>query len=438
MMIPSAFKQWCRTLALPLSTCCLLTTIYTSQLLRHVSSCMNNMSGMYRSHKVEWWVILVMMCTSDALGFFDQLHTFKLRYLGKSGKKMKGKYYILDFLVLHNASVYFEEWRIETEFKQLATHYHSDVQQMKDGRWHSLPVETSVEPLERTFHLCFSAELHPIYINNLNFLADYIRFRVPLCMSESIQTSLLQRISETPHLPLSVSIDDSSGIHSNNVYVLLTQDQVCAYFYAVPLIQNGHAHLYLNFEQAHLHLSRLAYCMENPLLEGGTSLSTSIMMLWDGHSFTKGNPRDTLTTLLPEKEQLVQTSFSFFLQLPKTVVIIRLERREDFPAASREVEPLMDQTSPSEQEQVNEHFILMEAYLLSEKKRYAYISPHVLHRRIVCFREAKTLLDCAYIGLLSCHMCQGNYASSVLQEARKLMDTVITEQFETHRCIPFA
>src|SRR6266700_4196795 len=73
MMTPSAFQQWCRTLALAPSTCDLLASLRTSQPVRRVTSRAHNVSGahlsskmgvtiQFESHKVELWAILGRRC----------------------------------------------------------------------------------------------------------------------------------------------------------------------------------------------------------------------------------------------------------------------------------------------------------------------------------------------------------------------------------------
>ena len=171
-MTPAAFQQWCRTLALAPSTCEYLATIRGSQPVRRVTSRANNVSGthpsdkmgvtiQFESHTVEFWAILVMDRDPDVLEFYDQPHTFKLRYLGKSGKKMQGHYYTPDFLVLRKTSVCFEEWKTEADLKRLAALYPSRYQHMEGGGWRCPPAEACVEPLELTFRVRSSAELHP-------------------------------------------------------------------------------------------------------------------------------------------------------------------------------------------------------------------------------------------------------------------------------------
>ncbi len=125
-MSPTAYAQWCRTLALAPSTVSFLSTLRRSQPVRRVTSRADNVSGMYpfrkmgvtiqfESQRPELWAVLVMDHDPDVLEFYDQPHTFKLRYLDKSGKKMQGHYYTPDFLVLRTGSVRFEEWKPESE-----------------------------------------------------------------------------------------------------------------------------------------------------------------------------------------------------------------------------------------------------------------------------------------------------------------------------------
>jgi putative transposase len=266
-MTPAAFQQWCRTLALAPSTCDFLSTIRGSQPVRRVTSRANNVSGTYpstkmgvtiqfESHKVELWAILVMDHDPDVLEFFDQPHTFKLRYLGKSGK--------------------------------------------------------------------------------------------------------------TP------------------------------------------------------------------------PLATNTLLLWDGLCWTLINPGETTTTLLSEKGQPVQIPSSLFFQLLDTGVITRLGQGEELPASSLEVDRLMDQASPADLRQANERFEKVIAYLQGEKDQYTGIAPRTLHRWVASFRLAEETLGCGYVGLLSRKASQGNRTPKAPQAARELMDTFITEQFETPRHAPAA
>ena len=129
---------------------------------------------------------------------------------------------------------------------------------------------------------------------------------------------------------------------------------------------------------------------------------------------------------------------SFLLQLFETGVITRLGQGEDLPVGSHEVEYLLDRASPADQTQANKRFTLVEAYLHGEKERYAQIPPRTLHRWVARFREAESQFGCGYVGLLSRKALQGNHTPKAPQASRDLMETFITEQFETPRHAPAA
>jgi len=450
MMTPAAFQQWCRTLALPPATCDLLATIRASQPVRRVTSRANNMSGTYpsdkmgvtvqfESHKVELWAILVMDRDPDVLEFYDQPHTFKLRYLRKSGKQMQSHSYTPDFLVLRESAVAFEEWKTEDELQRLATLSPFRYQQVGDGSWRCPPGEEYAQSLGLTFRLRSSAEFSSIYVDNLNFLADYVG--VALAVPVQVQTTIRERLRETPGLPLSALAYDGSGVRPNDVYAMLALRLLYTDLYAAPLIQHGRVRLYLNAEQArtHAHLlpTRLTSRVGSPLPEVNAPLAVNTTLLWDGRAFTLINPGDTTTTLLPEKGTPIQIPSGFFFHLLDTGVITRLRAEEDAPV-SPEVDRLMDRASPTDQRQANERFEKVMAYLQGEQDRYAGVAPRTLHRWVARFREAEETLGCGYVGLLSRKASQGNHAPKAPSAPRELMDTFIAEQFETPRHLPAA
>ena len=445
-----AYEQWCRKLTLAPATVSFLSTLRASSPVRRVASRAGNVSGMYPSRKMgvtiqfesqrpELWAILVMDHDPNVLEFYDQPHTFKLRYLDKSGKKMQGHYYTPDFLVLRTDSVRFEEWKPESELKRLSALYPFRYQQQEDGSWRSPPAEEAAAELSLAFRVRSSAELHPTYIDNLIFLEDY--FGVALSVPVPVQTTILERIRETPGLPLSALAYDGSGIRSNDVYAMLALDLLYTDLYAAPLIQHGRVRLYTSTEQArayaHLLPSKPLSRVGSPLPEVTMPLTPNTTLLWDGRAFTLVNPGETTITLLPDKGPPVQVPSDFFFQLFDTGVITRLRPEEDAPI-SPEVDRLMDQATPADQRQANARFEKVMAYINGEKDCYAGVAPRTLHRWVARFREAEEQLGCGYVGLLSRKASQGNHAPKAPSEPCELMDSFITNLFETLRRSPAA
>jgi putative transposase len=227
----------------------------------------------------------------------------------------------------------------------------------------------------------------------------------------------------------------------NDVYAMLALDLIYTDLYAGPLIQHGRVRLYLNAEhaRAHAHLlpSRLTSRVGSPLPGVNAPLAVNTTLLWDGRAFTLINPGDTTTTLLPDKGTPIQIPSGFFFQLLDTGVITRLRPEEEAPV-SPEVDRLMDGASPADQRQANARFEKVMVYLQGEKDRYADVAPRTLHRWVARFREAEETLGCGYVGLLSRKASQGNHTPKAPSASRELMDTFITELFETPRRTPAA
>jgi len=104
----------------------------------------------------------------------------------------------------------------------LATRYPFRYQQQKDGSWRCPPAEEAVASLGLAFRVRSSSELHSTYIDNLLFLEDYFDMR--LSVPVPVQTTILQRIRETPGLPLSALGSSGSGVRANDVYAMLALD----------------------------------------------------------------------------------------------------------------------------------------------------------------------------------------------------------------------
>src|SRR6266567_424237 len=405
-----AYEQWCRKLTLAPATVSFLSTLRASSPVRRVASRAGNVSGMYPSRK---------------MGVTIQFESQRPE--------------LWAILVMRTDSVRFEEWKPESELKRLSALYPFRYQQQEDGSWRSPPAEEAAAELSLAFRVRSSAELHPTYIDNLIFLEDY--FGVALSVPVPVQTTILERIRETPGLPLSALAYDGSGIRSNDVYAMLALDLLYTDLYAAPLIQHGRVRLYTSTEQArayaHLLPSKPLSRVGSPLPEVTMPLTPNTTLLWDGRAFTLVNPGETTITLLPDKGPPVQVPSDFFFQLFDTGVITRLRPEEDAPI-SPEVDRLMDQATPADQRQANARFEKVMAYINGEKDRYAGVAPRTLHRWVARFREAEEQLGCGYVGLLSRKASQGNHAPKAPSEPRELMDSFITNLFETLRRSPAA
>jgi putative transposase len=184
---PREFEQWCQTLNLPAATKELIASIRAAPPARRVQGRANNVSGTYpsrkmgltiqfESHKVELWAIYLMEHDEQVLEFYDQPPSFKIQYANQSGRKI-GHYHTPDFFVLRTEEATWEEWKTEAQLQRLSEKYPTRYQKTEDGSWRCPPGEAHAGPLGLKYQVRTDAELHPIFIQNLMFLEDYLRFK---------------------------------------------------------------------------------------------------------------------------------------------------------------------------------------------------------------------------------------------------------------------
>jgi putative transposase len=207
---PREFEQWCQTLKLPAAAIESISSIRSAPPSRRVQGRASNVSGTYpsqkmgltiqfESHKVELWAIYLMEHDPNVLEYYDQPYSFKIQYTNKSGRKI-GHYHTPDFFVLSADSAAWVEWKTEAQLQKLSEKYPTRYQIAADGSWRCPPGEAYAEPLGLKYQVCTDAELQPIYIQNLIFLEDYLRFTAD--SNPSSQALVQERIKAAPGITL--------------------------------------------------------------------------------------------------------------------------------------------------------------------------------------------------------------------------------------------
>ncbi len=394
-MNPREFERWCQTLNLSAATVESIAKIRSAPPSRRVQGRANNVSGTYpsqkmgmtiqfESHKVELWAIYLMEHDPTVLEYYDQPSCFKIQYTNKSGRKI-GHYHTPDFFVLSTDSAAWVEWKTEAELEKLSEKYPTRYQIATDGSWRCSPGEAYASPLGLEYHVRTDASLDPIYIQNLIFLEDYIRFKA------DIPASMLARVKEmvksSPGITLANLLASSPQIGANDVYVMLVLDHLYVPLSAVPLVQHERVELYLDrqtydtYAQSSQHQTATTIAATAlPPLVANTRLR------WDGRLWTLVNLGETTTTLLPEIGQPLQISSAFFYQLLDGGAI-------SFPevtgATNPEVMALMAGASPSDLRAANQRFGAVMADREQGTAGPSDIPKRTLSRWLKQFREAE-------------------------------------------------
>ncbi len=201
MLTPSEFQQWRKALHLPAETVDLIARIRFSPPARRVQGRAGNVCGTYpsrkmgmtiqfESHTVELGAIYLMEHDSEVLEYFDQPPSFKLSYQSRSGRKTT-HFHTPDFFVIRHDQAGWEEWKTEEQLHKLA-----DKQpfryQSRDGVFHCPPGEEYASAFGLSYRVRSSAELPRTFIDNLDFLADY------LIVVPRLPEEIVARVTGTP------------------------------------------------------------------------------------------------------------------------------------------------------------------------------------------------------------------------------------------------
>lgn len=446
-MNPSEFQNWCQKLQLNAATHEIIATIRSAPPARRVQGRALNVSGAYpsrkmgltisfESHTVELWAIYQMEHDPQVLEFYDQPPSFKIQYQAKTGRKI-GHYHTPDFFVLRTDSAGWEEWKPEEKLQQLAQKYPSRYQKTEDGLWRCPPGEAHAEPLGLFYHVRSSSELHPIKIQNLMFLSDYIRFTAAI--PAQIQARILNRVRTEPGITIAAILAEEPGIRANDVYAMIAQEQLHLDLAVVPLAENWRVQLYIDqaTHDAHTHLATGATGQGSMTLMPNPRLLPNTKVIWDSRLWTLVNLGETTTTLLPEEGLPIQLPSGFFLQLLEKGTI-SIPALNDSIATTEFVRAKMNAASPGDLKEANRRFHLVQAYLERRVELYQDIAPRTLRRWVKQFHEAQASYGCGYIGLLPCTAQRGNRTPRAPSASRDLLDHFIAEYFETPRQAPAA
>jgi len=449
MLNSSQFQQWCREHQLSAETVDLIARIRFSPPARRVQGRSGNVSGTYPSRKMgitiqfesqslELAASYLMDHDESVLEFYDQPHTFKLRYLDKTGKRMLAHFYTPDFLVLRTNSVAFEEWKMEDELLKLAEKQPYRYQREEDGTWRCPPAEVVAQSLGLSFRVCSSAFLPRLYIDNLDFLADY--FILPPHLPETVVSRVLDRVQASPGITIAALLGGSGDLRANDVYALIAASQIFVDLNSSSLRDHYRTRLFpdQNAIFAYAQLGPVTSLMSRKIAEPvHAPISTNTRFLWDGRIWTLVNLGETTTTLLPEIGEPIQLGSSFFLHLLETHTVT-IPSEGKVAQNAREIQERMAAASPADMHTANERFRLVSAYLEQDQEQLAQASviKRTIRRWARAFQEAQASFGSGYIGLLPNTSRRGNRQPKAPEDSRALLETYITNHYETSRESP--
>lgn len=447
-MDQAQFQHYCREQHFTAQTQDLLARLRYSQPARRVQGRRGNLSGFFPSRKMgvaiqfesslELSAIYLMEQDDAVLEFYDQPHTFKLKYLDKAGKKLQGHFYTPDFLVLRKNGVFLDEWKIEEDLHKLATKQPYRYQRSAEGLWLCPPGDELTQPLGFSFRVCSSALLPRTYVDNLDFLTDY--FISQPVIPERLITLVRERVQAEPGITIGLLVSEIAGLRPHDLYALIAQEQIFADLHRCMLRDHYRTHLFADQPTAlaYAQLGALSSSRSGSIAEPVTApIATNTRLLWDGRIWTLVNLGETTTTLLPEYGEPIQLSSAFFLRLleARTIVIPKGETEEQVPTEAQE---RMAAASKADFRIANERFRWVSAYLEGDKEqvRQAPVSERTVRRWAQAYQAAALSYRTGYVGLLPKTSQRGNRHAKAPEEAQALLLSFIIDGYETSREAP--
>ncbi|MEM9927977.1 MAG: TnsA endonuclease N-terminal domain-containing protein [Cyanobacteria bacterium P01_D01_bin.50] len=179
----------------------------------------------FESHRVELPIIYQLEHNRDVLEFYDQPPPIKLDYQGSNGRKL-GVFHTPDFFVIRTNSAGWEECKTEQDLKKLAEknpnrYFYSQ----EDNQWHCQPGEVYAHKFGLYYYIRSDSKINWTLQGNLLFLEDYYRAE-SLVVEEAIAQSLLEIVSSQPGITLAELLEQSTGTKSDDIYTLITQEQI--------------------------------------------------------------------------------------------------------------------------------------------------------------------------------------------------------------------
>jgi len=315
MLSEEAFDQWCWQLSLIDQAKAVITHIRTSNPSRRVQGSAGNVSGTYpslkmgfaiqfESHKNELPFAYQIDHDPDVLELYDQPSgEIKLKYRSQDDTRDVTAKHTPDFFVLRKESAGWVECKMEKDLVKLAKKMPFRYQKRDDGSWCCPPGEAYAAQFGLTYRVFSSAEIDWTAIENLRFLADYLR-KAPPPVPADIALAIRTAVMSQPGIRLSNLITTLHRGKADHIYQLILTHHLYVDLQAYRLTDYDHVQIFLDQGQAQSYatLQPMASSLPRPRV---LQLTVGAPIVLDGKPWTIFNPGVTEILLLSEDGQVM-------------------------------------------------------------------------------------------------------------------------------------
>ncbi len=435
MLSKEAFDQWCWRLGLSDQAKVVITHIRTSLPARRVRSSAGNVSGTYpslkmgfaiqfESHRNELPFAYLLDHDPDVLELYSQpAGEIKLTYRSQDDTRNVTARHTPDFFVIREESAGWVECKMEKDLVQLAKKMPFRYQQRPDGSWFCPPGEAYAAQFGLTYRVFSSQEIDWIYIENLRFLADYLRKSPPPVLTD-VALAIRTTVMSQPGICLSNLITTLHRGKADAVYQLILTHQLYVDLRAFRLTDYDHVQVFLDPDQAQSYatLQPTTSSLPRPSI---LQLTVGAPIILDGKPWTVFNPGVTEVLLLSEDRQVMPVPNDAFDELIRNGRVTGLSQPTP-PPKFEEGRELRTQASEEAWEEANRRYAI-----ITRADQKTKTPARTVRRWRAQWAEALASYGNGLIGLLPQVKSRGNRTSRLDERTEALIETFITEHYET-------
>jgi len=435
MLTNEETKEWLRARSFSEATQTLVLQIQSSPPSRRVQGGRGNWRGFYASAKMGHTnpfesgnelahIKDKLESDKDVLEYYAQPPKIGLTYPTKNGRSYSCQH-TPDFFVIREDKAGWEECKTEEELLNLAKKSPNRYVQNEDGSWHCPPGEAYAEERGLYYRLCSSAEIDPIRLRNLDWLADYYTEKLP-SVDKKISEEIFALVKSELGITYAEILKSVEGIEPEHLNILIVTEKIYVDLSESQLGRSDKVHVFPDQEMAfayrQIHKTKPISFPEGFQL---TQVDVGASLSWDGEYWeisNLGNERISLSRSDGKTIDLLNKEFDKYLENGK---IIGVETQTDLhaPTIARE---LILKASHKDHSIAQERLKVIEPYLRDNPPLYPGTS---IRRWRKAYRDAEKSFSNGYVGLLP-KQAGKNSQPRIDPDLIKFTDEFLTQQHE--------
>ncbi|MBK8024775.1 MAG: hypothetical protein IPK19_25995 [Chloroflexi bacterium] len=424
------FHDWAFRLGLSQSTVSLITHIRSSEPSRRVGGGAGNVTVRFpskkmgcviqaESHKVSFAGVIEYEHDKAILEYYDESLPIKLNYKAKSGRQI-GVLHTPDYFLIQENGAGWEEWKTEEELNRLAEDMPNRYMRDENGQWRCPPGEEYASEHGLAYTVRSSSGINWTYQRNLSFLDDY--WRHPLAdIPEDVRETLVSHVARNEGIDLD-TLRRQFPDQVDKIAALIFQEALYCDLENQLLIEPQTTSIFSNRDAA-LAYSRLSE-VGHPTKLTSTIIEAGAAVDWDGKPWTIANAGESRLALLSQDNELMELSKTDFLALVSSGSLF--VHSPEPTEAQAEIREILRNAGPADIAEANRRYNIIQG-----NSTPSDVSERTVRAWKASFRQAKEANGNGYLGLLPKTKERGNRAKRIPSAIHELMDTFISENYET-------